>query len=202
MDTPVCGEFGMKSSSQNPALTNQHRGTIAEGQHLDAGAGGDDARGANEDHLQRATGEFGFRRQDGRVDLAAIGVAFNDCIEQPQGALWRIEYFARQQDGSGAGAKDGVASAKLLQSFKEARLQEFEDGGRFAAGQDESIETCQLVRLAHLARLGSGFGERFGVGGIVALDGEYANAGVLRSVKALSLLLTRGIFFSSEPLYK
>jgi hypothetical protein len=40
------------------------------------------------------------------------------------------------------------------------------------------------------------------MGGIVALDGEDADERAVRSVKALSLRLTRGLFVSSEPLYK
>jgi hypothetical protein len=40
------------------------------------------------------------------------------------------------------------------------------------------------------------------VSGVVALDGQDTDAGVLRSVKSLSLLLMRNLFLGPEPLYK
>ena len=68
-----------------------------------------------------------------------------------------------------------MASTKLLQSFKEAELQKFQHGGRFAAGQNQPIQAGKLVRLAHLNWFGAGLGQRLRVSGIVALNCQYAD---------------------------
>jgi hypothetical protein len=54
-------------------------------------------------------------------------------------------------------------------------LKESEHGGGFAAGKDQAVEGGQLVWLANLDRVGAGIGKGFGVGGVVALDGEDAD---------------------------
>ena len=65
-----------------------------------------DARGADEDHLQRAAGEGGLRGEDGGVDLAAVGVALDGDVECAERALRRV-FDCGEQDGSGAGAEGG-----------------------------------------------------------------------------------------------
>jgi len=139
----------MKGSSHDRALPHQHRRTIALGQYLNARAGGDDARSANENHLQRSAGQRGLRGQDGGVDLAAVGIALDDCIQHSQGALRWIENLARQQNRSGAGAEDRLAAAVLLQSLKKkVFFQKPENRGRFAAWQNQPIQPDELFRLA------------------------------------------------------
>ena len=60
VNAAVVRELGMKSGCQDAALADQHRKAIACGERLDAGADLADARRADEDHLQRATGKLGL----------------------------------------------------------------------------------------------------------------------------------------------
>jgi len=178
VDAAVAGKLGMEGSGQDTSLADKHREAIALSEHLDARADFDDARGADEDHLQRAAGQGGFCGHDGGVDLAAVGVALDDGIEHAEAALRRVQDFASQQDCAGAGAEDGLSAAELLQGFKEAVLgEEFEHGGGLAAGQHEAIEAGELARLADLDGRGAGLGECFGMAGEVALNCEYADDG-------------------------
>ena len=60
-----------------------------------------------------------------------------------------------------------------LKAAEEAvSLEEFEKGGRFAAGDDESVDAVELLGLADEDRFGSGFTQGGGVRLEVALDGE------------------------------
>ena len=178
MDATVGGKLGVKGGGHQRALPHQNGKTLAAGQDFDAGPGFDDPGRADEDHLQRATGQLGWCDEDGRVDLAAVGVALHDGIERREAALGGIADFAGQQDGSSTGAEDGLGGAEVLQSFKEIVLvEEAEDGGGFAAGEDQAIDGGELVWLADFDGLGAGFGKGGGVGGVVALDGEDADLG-------------------------
>ena len=172
------------------SLAHQGGEAFALGEDLDGGTGVGDAGGADEDHLERAAGQGGLGGEDGGVDLAAVGVAFDNGVEEAEGTLGRVEDFASEQDGSGAGAEDGFGRAELLQGVEEAGLlKEFEHGGGFAAGKDEAVEAGQLLGLADLDRVGAGFGQGFSVGGVVALDGEDADAGADLVVRIVTRIL-------------
>jgi len=72
-----------------------------------------------------------------------------------------VDDLAGQEDRSCAGAEDGPILAELLHDFEEVVfLQEAEDSCRLAAGQDQAVQTGELVGLAHLDGLSAGFGER------------------------------------------
>jgi len=187
MDAAVGGELGVEGGSHEVALAHQGGESFALGEDLDGGAGAGDAGGANEDHFKRAAGQGSFGGENGGVDLAAVGVAFNDGVEQAEGTLGRMEDFAGEQDGSGAGAEDGLGLAELLQGVEEvAALEEFEHGSGFATGEDEGVEGLLVAGVAVEAKVFGGFDERrdgaavgegLGVGGVVALEGEDADAG-------------------------
>jgi hypothetical protein len=173
MNAAVGRELWVKRRREQMALPDEDRRTIAAGQDFNAGAGFYDLRGANEDHLERATGEGGFGGQNGRIDLAAVGVALEGCVEQAKRALGRVDDIAREQDCSGAGAERGLLLAELLKGLKEAELlEEAEYCGRFAAGQDQPVQASELIGLSNFAWLGAGFGEGVSVSGVIALDGE------------------------------
>ena len=81
----------MKGGGEDLALADQGREAVAAGEDFNAWTGGDDARGADEDHFQRSTREGGFLGDDGGVDLAAVGVPLDGCVQKAQRALRRIE---------------------------------------------------------------------------------------------------------------
>jgi hypothetical protein len=178
VNPPVQRELGMEGGGHDGSLAHQAWESLPMGQSFDAGADLDDAWGADEDHLQRTAGEGGFGDLNAGVDLAAVGITLDDGVQQPQGALRRIDHFAGKQDGASAGAEDGLFAAKLLQRFKEVALfEELEHGGGFPAWKDEAVEFCKLLGLADFRGLGAGLGEGLGVGGVIALDSEDANFG-------------------------
>jgi hypothetical protein len=83
-----------------------------------------------------------------------------------------MENLARQQDGSGAGAKDRLDGAELPQSRKEAVLfQKFQHGGGFAAGHYETIQAGKLAGLADLDRHRASLSQSLRVAGVVTLNG-------------------------------
>ncbi len=160
------------------SLAHQYWVTLAAGEDFDLRAGLRDTGRSDENHLQWIAGQGSRRNEDGRVDLAAVSVAFDHCIEQAEGFLGGVSDLAGQEDASSAGAEDGVAGGVVAQAVEEvASFQEFENGGGFAAGENEAVQRVQFLGVADLNRLGARFGEGGGVGGVVALDGEDANAG-------------------------
>jgi hypothetical protein len=182
MHTAVVGEFRMKRGGKQMSLAHQDRKLFAASQDIDAGTGGGDARGANEDHLQRSAWQRRRFDKDRGVDLAAVGISLHCGIEEPQTALRGMAHFTGEQDGAGAGAKDGVRGSEVLKRLEEvAALQELEDGGGFAAGQDEPVEGLsargEVLGGSYERRNRSGFDKSVGVRRIVTLDGKDADAG-------------------------
>ena len=56
-------------------------------------------------------------------------------------------------------------------------FKELQDGGRFAAGQNQAVERCKLIGLPDLDWVCADFCESAGVTGEVALYGQNADAG-------------------------
>jgi len=153
MNATVSAQFGMKRGSHYVYLANQGRQAIATGQNIDSRSHLKNPRGSDENHLQRAARQRGFATEDARVDLAPEGIALDNRIEYAEASLGRIADLARKQDGSRAGAKDRALPAEPLQVVKEATpFEKLEHGCGLAAGEDQSVETLKLVRLAHLDR--------------------------------------------------
>ena len=74
--------------------------------------------------------------------------------------------------------KVGRVRTKDCRAAEEAvALEKFEEGGGFAAGDDESVDAVELLGLADEDRFGTGFAQGGGVGFVVALDGENADFG-------------------------
>ena len=120
VDAGVGGELGVEGGGEDVAGADEGGEAVAGGEGLDRGAGAGDARGADEDHLQRRAGERGGRGEDGGVDLAAVGVALDGDVERGERAL-RGGFDARgQQDGPGAGAEGGRGADVGLEELEEA----------------------------------------------------------------------------------
>jgi hypothetical protein len=108
VDAGVGGEFGVEGGGEQAALADEGRGTVAGGEGFNAGADARDARGADEDHLERAAGEGGVGGEDGGVVLAAVGVALDGDVEDGEGFLCGVGDFFGEEDAAGAGAEDGL----------------------------------------------------------------------------------------------
>ena len=176
MDAGVGGELGVEGGGEDVAGADEGGKAVAGGEGLDRGAGAGDARGADEDHLQRRAGERGGRCEDGGVDLAAVGVALDGDVERAERALGGGFDMRGEKDGPGAGAEGGRGADVGLQQLEEAvAVEEAEHGGGFAAGQNESVEGVEVWRKTDQARGCAEGGERADVGVVGALEGEDAD---------------------------
>ena len=171
--TAVGGELGMESGGEDVSLLDQDGEAVALGEDVDTGSGLHDARGTNVDELHGAAFELCWRSLNGAVDLASVGVAFDGDVEDGEALLRRIRHFFGEEDTAGAGAEGGACANEGLKAAEESvSLEEFEKGGRFAAGDDESVDAVELLGLADEDRFGAGFAQRRGMSIEVALDGE------------------------------
>jgi hypothetical protein len=135
-----------------------------------------DAWGADEDHFERDAFEFCGCGEDGGVDLAAVGVALDGDVEGGEGFLRGVFYVFCEEDCSGAGAEGGRGFDEGLEGVEEAAaLEEFEEGGGFAAGDDEAVEICEFGGSADELRGDAESCEGFGVGLECSLQGEDAD---------------------------
>ncbi len=147
----------MECGGENVLLTDQGGKAVAFGEHFYFGAGFDDARGADVDHFERSAFELRRSLDDGAVELAAVGVAFYSRIEDGEAFLRGVAHLFCQQDASGAGAEGRLLADEALEGVEEAVAgKKLEEGGRFAAGDDEAIDAGQLFGLADEDGFGSG----------------------------------------------
>jgi hypothetical protein len=87
------------------------------------------------------------------VDLTSEGVAADDDIHRGKKGLIAFRSPRGEHDKAGAGAKDGVIRDESSQGTCETILfHQLPDGGAFAARDDESVQTLQLLRQSHLDR--------------------------------------------------
>lgn len=183
--TAIRRQLRVKGCGHHAPLADKRRGAVTKSKGLHAGADFGKAWSSNEDHFQRTAGKIRFGVEDGRIDLPAVGVAFDHGIEHSDAGLRGIPYLARQKNGAGAGPEDRLRAAELFQSLKETMpLQELQHGRRFATRQNQSVETGKILRLAYFDRYGVHLFQRRGVGGIVALNREDTDAGMSSVLQA------------------
>ncbi len=174
VDAVVVAEFGMEGGGEQVSGADEGGKAFAGGEDFDGGAGVGDARGTDEDHFERAAGEFGGGFEDGGVVLAAVGVALDGDVEGGEGGLGGVLDAVGEQDGSGTGAEGGGGFDEGAEDFEEVIvLEELEHGGGFAAGHDEAVEAGELVWSADEAWDGTEGLDSLGVGFVGTLEGEY-----------------------------
>src|SRR5580693_2809361 len=110
----------MKGRGEEVAFPDEDGEAVAGGEGFDFGAGVSDARGADEDHLEWAAGEFGRLGEDGGVDLAAVGVALDGDVEGGERFLCGVFYVFGEEDRAGAGAEGRGGFDEGLESVEEA----------------------------------------------------------------------------------
>ena len=114
--------------------------------------------------------------EDGGVDLASVGVALDGDVEHGEGFLRGAFYVFCQEDRAGAGAEGGGGFDEGLESVEEASaLEEFEEGGGLAAGDDEAVEIVEFGWGADELRGDAEGCKGFGVGFECALQGKDAD---------------------------
>lgn len=184
VDAGVRAEFGVEGGREEMAFANEDRKVVTGGEGFNVGAGMNDAGSADEDHLEWAAFEFCGLGEDGRVDLAAVGVALDGDIQGGEGFLRGVLYVFGEEDCAGACAEGGRGFDEGLKGVEETTaLEEFKEGSGFAAGNDETIEISEFGWSADEFCGHAEAGEGFGMGFECALQGEDADgdrAGGLR----------------------
>src|SRR5439155_18646182 len=148
-------------------------------QRLDAGADPADARRPDEDHLHRrgVAVEHRAALRLERLALAAVGVALDADVDEAERELSGILHVAREENEPGAGAEERptLRMEFLERDDKPPLVHELEQRGALTAGDDEAVDTRQLLGLADLDSLDATPRERFGVPVEVALEREHAD---------------------------
>ncbi len=166
----------MEGGGEEVAFADENREVVAAGEGFDFRADAGDSWGADEDHLEWTACEFCGCGEDGGVDLAAVGVAFDGDVEGSEGGLRGVFYLLCEEDSAGAGAEGWSRFDEGLECVeKTSAFQEFEEGGGLAAGDDEAIEVGELGWCADEPGGHAESGERFGMSLECALQGEDAD---------------------------
>jgi hypothetical protein len=165
----------MKRCDEVPALPHEHGRLAVAGEHLNAFANAPDDRGADKYgfHLRAPDVDAG----NVAVNLPAIRIALDVDIHDAKRVLRGRGNFRRQQDRTGASGKHGFRRGKLAQRLpKILGAEQVDDGGAFAAGEDQRVASLKIQRGAHLSRFGACFRERAGMRFKVSLQSEYADS--------------------------
>jgi hypothetical protein len=188
VNAAIARKFGVKRGRQQFALPHQNGKTISFRHNLDTRANTGDARRADIDHLQRSSGQLGFHRLDGAIDLPAIGIPFHADIHHGQTLLRRLGDIAGQKDTTGTRAKSRLLLNKALQRFKQAvALEKLEESGRLPTGKDQAVQTLQLRRRADLDGICTSLDNSLSMGSKISLDGEHPDARTLQTLPAAGL---------------
>src|ERR1700676_294960 len=171
----IVGKFGMERRSHDASLLHQRGLAGVFGQHFDSWRHTVNDRPADEHHLQRFALELARSEEDITRELAPVSVPQNRHIKNPQRVLRRVFHVRGQQNGSGAGAEDGVAvSGKFLDGHsKPFFLEELQLRSRFAARKNQPVAPGQIRRRAHLDGVRTQLLQHRGVRGKIALHRQY-----------------------------
>src|SRR5262245_55250034 len=167
VDPRVVGQLRMERSDEDASLAREHGMPVDLGQHLDVSAGVLDPRRTDEDRAHRfvalADVEVGLEAPH----LAAERVATHRDVGEP-------EMVAAEHDHPGARAEDRAVEA--AQGVVEAvETHEPRDRGRLAAGDDQAVETVELLGKPDLDRVRAEPPEHVCVLTEVPLHGEDAD---------------------------
>jgi hypothetical protein len=173
----VAGEFGMEGGGEDFAFLDESGLAPKLGEDGDVGGDFFNDRAANENHFEWLLLERAGTEEDVAGELAAVAIAKNGHIQELEGILRGIFHLGGQENGSGAGAEDGVAvGGKVADGVVEAFfLEELELRGAFAAREDEAIAAIEVDDCADFDGVDAELVEHGGVGLEISLDGEYAD---------------------------
>src|SRR5438105_2684207 len=163
VDARVVGELGMERRNEHAPLPREHRMAVDLGEHLDVGAGVVDPRRADEDPphgLAETDVEVGLEA----AHLAAERVALHTEVGEP-------EVVAIENDHPRARSEHGrLETAQGL--VQPVQAHEPRDRRRLAAGQDQAVESLQVLGQPDFDRLGAEAPEHPRVLAEVPLHGE------------------------------
>jgi hypothetical protein len=194
MNAPVPREFRVERGRQQFALPHQDREPVPFRQDLNPRANTGNTRRADINHLQRSTSQPGFPGLDGAIDLPPIGIPFHADIHHSQTLLSGLGDIAGKEDTPGTSTKRRLLLNETLQRFKQpVALKKLEEGRRLPTRKNQSVQTFQLRRSAHLNGICPSLDKSLGMGSKISLDGKHPNA------RTLQALTSRG-FAAVHPL--
>src|SRR5712691_8382735 len=180
MDGRIVGQLGVEGGDEHEPALRHHRLAPVLGQRLYVGTETPDARRADEDHLDRdaTTIERGDTPSLEGLALAAIGIALDANVDETEGELARVVHVSCQQDEPGARAEDRLALGVVLLERREEPpgLDQLEQGRTLAAGNDETVDVPELLRLTDIGGLDHTPRERLDVKREITLEGENTNS--------------------------
>lgn len=109
----------MEGSGEMTALLDEDGFVSVGGENVNTLTDAADDRGADKHRFQiGAVGHLDFR--DLRVDLAAVGIAFDRYVHDSKGLLLGMVDLVGEQNGSGAGAENGAPEAVVFERLEQA----------------------------------------------------------------------------------
>ena len=205
MNGGVGGQFGVESGSQDVAVLHEDRFALMFRQDACSPADFFDDRAANENHFERFAGELAGFEEDVARELPAITVAKDGHVQKLERILGRVFDLGGQENGTGAGAEDGVAGGrKFADGAVEAFfLEELKLGGGFASGKDKAVAAVEIGDGADFDRRSAEFAEAGGVGGEVTLNSEDTDFHVVfrpQSIETFLAKIARAANFAAASL--
>src|SRR5258708_10280573 len=180
MDAGIRAQLGMKGGYQVAALLDPNRIALINSPHAGVRTDVADNRRANDDGLEIAGVRplreirLGRKLSHAAIDLAAVPVALDRQIHEPETLLGRVRDIRRQENCAGAGSEDGPSAAKLDKRLDHAfSVQQLEHGRALATGNDEAVQIFKVGSGAGKHRLGAGAGQSAAVRFEIALQCQH-----------------------------
>lgn len=151
----------MEGGGKQISLLKHNGRAFVAGKNFDAAVGSSDARGADEDGGKRFAGEswfidgeFGFET----FELVSVGVSFDGGVEKFEAAWFSAEHglldFFGEKNGTGTGSPHGERCFSFFNRIKNTAFgEQFSNGRRFTAWQNEPVNFIDLLRFFHGYRL-------------------------------------------------
>src|SRR3954452_22207184 len=167
VQTRVVGQLRMEGGDEEPSLARQHRMAVDLREHLDVGPCLLEPRRADEDGAQRL-----LAVSDVEVSLETPHLPAERVASRP--VVAEAEVVAVENDHPGARAEDRAVEPPHC-VVEVVELHEPADCGRLAAGNDQPVESVEVVREPHLDRFGTEPPQHGSVLPEVPLHGEDAD---------------------------
>lgn len=141
MNSNVFRQLGVEGCGEQAAGADEDWVAAACRQRFDARPDAGDAWRTDENHFERTAWKGRRFSEDGGFILATVRVAFYSDVKRAERFLGGVGDVAREQDGSGTGAEDGLFVDEVGERREEViALEKFQDGRGLAAWDDEAVE--------------------------------------------------------------
>ena len=173
----IAGQFGMKRNSQDVALPDHDRVLVHRCQHIDVSSRLGNTGCTNEDGPEGAVQPINVEVGLKRLILTAECVPFDDGIQNPELWLGAIGDTGGEENHAGTGAEGRQPICDRLPQRLDEPVNggQFPDCGRFTSGNDQGIDTFEILGTPNRFPTSTNRDDGVGVLTHVALEGEYAD---------------------------